>query len=171
MWMLSQIDFDTTVIEAIGIDTAEATAIGGGVLVFDAGGGGGVVPLAAKAARGNIDKPTKEVIGSVVVESTAEATKAVDTIIQAQEWTINKVLQEMAWNGPHCFLVPLCRLVQSYWVRSSYNLNMALYSLFVEVRFGSTAGFIGKLFWVINGNHRWLAFWKCIQEKFRDDTE
>ncbi|EFJ33807.1 hypothetical protein SELMODRAFT_406621 [Selaginella moellendorffii] len=79
MWMLSQIDFDNTVIEAVGIDTAEATATGGGVLVFDAGGGGGVVPLAAKVARGNIDKPTKEVIGNVVVESTTEATKAVVT--------------------------------------------------------------------------------------------
>ncbi|EFJ27450.1 hypothetical protein SELMODRAFT_412237 [Selaginella moellendorffii] len=63
-----------------------------------------------------------------------------DTIIQAQERTVNKVLQEKAWNGPHRFLVPLCRLVQSHWVRSAYNLNMAIYSSFAEVGFGSTAG-------------------------------
>ncbi|EFJ23106.1 hypothetical protein SELMODRAFT_416239 [Selaginella moellendorffii] len=46
----------------------------------------------------------------------------------------------MAWNGPHRFLVPLCRLVQSHWVRSAYDLNMAIYSSFAEVGFGSTAG-------------------------------
>ncbi|EFJ29785.1 hypothetical protein SELMODRAFT_409680 [Selaginella moellendorffii] len=63
-----------------------------------------------------------------------------DTIIQAQERTVSKVLQEMAWNGPHRFLVPLCRLVQSHWVRSAYDLNMAIYSSFAEVGFGSIAG-------------------------------
>ncbi|EFJ21967.1 hypothetical protein SELMODRAFT_416887 [Selaginella moellendorffii] len=56
-----------------------------------------------------------------------------DTIIQAQERTISKVLQEMAWNGPHRFLVPLCRLVQSHWVHSAYDLNMAIYSSFAEL--------------------------------------
>ncbi|EFJ12767.1 hypothetical protein SELMODRAFT_425150 [Selaginella moellendorffii] len=67
-----------------------------------------------------------------------------DTIIQAQEWTVSKVLQEMAWNGPHRFLVPLCRLVQSHWVHSAYDLNMAIYSSFAEVGFGSTAARKGQ---------------------------
>ncbi|EFJ29119.1 hypothetical protein SELMODRAFT_410672 [Selaginella moellendorffii] len=62
-----------------------------------------------------------------------------DMIIQAQERTVSKVLQKIAWNGPHRFLVPLCRLVQSHWVRSAYDFNMAIYSSFAEVGFGSTA--------------------------------
>ncbi|EFJ16286.1 hypothetical protein SELMODRAFT_421974 [Selaginella moellendorffii] len=40
-------------------------------------------------------------------------------IIQAQEWTVNKVLSEM--------------LVQSHWVRLAYDLNMAIYNSFAEV--------------------------------------
>ncbi|EFJ04652.1 hypothetical protein SELMODRAFT_432215, partial [Selaginella moellendorffii] len=133
------------------------------------------MPSVAEAARGQVNEPAEDIIGSVVGGSTTEATRGMvaaptapqaggagganggeglcmhdsdtilndrvrDTIIQAQERTVSKVLQEMAWNGPHRFLVPLCRLVQSHWVRSAYDLNMAIYSSFAEVGFGSTAG-------------------------------
>ncbi|EFJ09202.1 hypothetical protein SELMODRAFT_428323 [Selaginella moellendorffii] len=166
---------DVGVSEAVGTGALEATGTGGGVLASDVGGGGGAMPSVAEAARGQVNEPAEDVIGSVVGGSTTEATGGMvaaptapqaggagganggeglcmhdsdtilndrvrDTIIQAQERTVSKVLQEMAWNGPHRFLVPLCRLVQSHWVRSAYNLNMAIYSSFAEVGFGSTAG-------------------------------
>ncbi|EFJ06634.1 hypothetical protein SELMODRAFT_430518 [Selaginella moellendorffii] len=166
---------DVGVIEAVGTGAPEAAGTGGGVLVSDVGGGGGAMPSVAEAARGQVNEPAEDVIGSVVGGSTTEATGGMvaaptapqaggagganggeglcmhdsdtilndrvrDTIIQAQERTVSKVLQEMAWNGPHRFLVPLCRLVQSHWVRSAYDLNMAIYSSFAEVGFGSTAG-------------------------------
>ncbi|EFJ04567.1 hypothetical protein SELMODRAFT_432292 [Selaginella moellendorffii] len=166
---------DVGVIEAVGTGVPEATGTGGGVLASDVGGGGGAMPSVAEAARGQVNEPAEDVIGSVVGGSTTEATGGMvaaptapqaggagganggeglcmhdsdtilndrvrDTIIQAQERTVSKVLQEMAWNGPHRFLVPLCRLVQSHWVRSAYDLNMAIYSSFAEVGFGSTAG-------------------------------
>ncbi|EFJ06633.1 hypothetical protein SELMODRAFT_430516 [Selaginella moellendorffii] len=163
------------VIEAVGTGVPEAAGTGGGVLASDVGGGGGAMPSVAEAARGQVNEPVEDVIGSVVGGSTTEATGGMvaaptapqaggaggvnggeglcmhdsdtilndrvrDTIIQAQERTVSKVLQEMAWNGPHRFLVPLCRLVQSHWVRSAYDLNMAIYSSFAEVGFGSTTG-------------------------------
>ncbi|EFJ16464.1 hypothetical protein SELMODRAFT_422042 [Selaginella moellendorffii] len=43
---------DVGVIEAVGTGAPEATGISGGVLAFDVGGGGGVVPSIAEAARG-----------------------------------------------------------------------------------------------------------------------
>ncbi|EFJ12125.1 hypothetical protein SELMODRAFT_425730 [Selaginella moellendorffii] len=45
-------EIDVGVIEAVGTSAPGAAAIGGGVLVSDVGGGGGVVPLVAEAARG-----------------------------------------------------------------------------------------------------------------------
>ncbi|EFJ38892.1 hypothetical protein SELMODRAFT_403163 [Selaginella moellendorffii] len=171
---------DVGVIEAVGTGVPEAAGTGGGVLASDVGGGGGAMPSVAEAARGQVNEPAEDVIGSVVGGSTTEATGGMvaaptapqaggagganggeglcmhdsdtilndrvrDTIIQAQERTVSKVLQEMAWNGPHRFLVPLCRLVQSHWVRSAYDLNMAIYSSFAEVGFGSTAAIRVKL--------------------------
>ncbi|EFJ21968.1 hypothetical protein SELMODRAFT_416888 [Selaginella moellendorffii] len=112
------------VIEAVGTGAPEAAGTSGGVLASDVGGGGGVVPSVDEAARGEVDEPAEDVIGSVVGGST---TKAIGGM-------------EMAWNGPHRFLVPLCRLVQSHWVHSAYDINMAIYSSFAEVGFGSTAG-------------------------------
>ncbi|EFJ17759.1 hypothetical protein SELMODRAFT_420674 [Selaginella moellendorffii] len=151
---------DVGVIEIIGTSALEAAATGGrvlvsdvgggGVLVSDVGGGGGVVPLVVEAARDEVDEPVEEVIGSVVGGSTVEATRGMvaapiapqaggiggasggeglcmhdsDTIlndlvlgmiIQAQEWTVNK-------------------LVQSHWVHLVYDLNMAIYNSFAEVR-------------------------------------
>ncbi|EFJ13460.1 hypothetical protein SELMODRAFT_424393, partial [Selaginella moellendorffii] len=170
---------DVGVIEAVGTGVPEAAGTGGGVLAYDVGGGGGAMPSVAEAARGQVNEPVEDVIGSVVGGSTTEATGGMvaaptapqaggagganggeglcmhdsdtilndrvrDTIIQAQERTVSKVLQEMAWNGPHRFLVPLCRLVQSHWVRSAYDLNMAIYSSFAEVGFGSTAARKGQ---------------------------
>ncbi|EFJ23834.1 hypothetical protein SELMODRAFT_415344 [Selaginella moellendorffii] len=104
---------DVSVIEAVGTGAPEAVATSGGVLASDVSGGGGVVPLVVEVAHGEVDEPAEK-----------------DMIIQAQERTISKVLQEMAWNGPHRFLVPLCQLVQSYWVHSAYDLNMTIYSSF-----------------------------------------
>ncbi|EFJ17002.1 hypothetical protein SELMODRAFT_421424 [Selaginella moellendorffii] len=219
---------DVGVIEVVGTGAPEAAATCGGVLASDVGGGGGAMP---SVAHSEVDEPDEEVISSVVSGSTAEATGGMvtapttpqaggaggassgeglcmhdsDTILNDRVWDTIVQAQERT-------------LVKSHWVRSAYDL-MAIYSLFAEVGFGSTAGtfivsptflgtgrtelvtteleekwdpiwlrkshefdgfleqyvetagFIGKLFWVIDGNHRWLAFWKCIQEKFRDDEE
>ncbi|EFJ13551.1 hypothetical protein SELMODRAFT_424429 [Selaginella moellendorffii] len=140
---------DIGVIESVGTGAPEAAVTGGGVLASDIGGGGGAMPLVAEATHGEVDKLVEEVIGSVIGGFTMEATRGMvaaptapqasgareanggeglcmydsntilndhvrNTIIQAQEWTISK-------------------LVQIYWVRSTYDLNMAIYSSFVEV--------------------------------------
>ncbi|EFJ16323.1 hypothetical protein SELMODRAFT_422041 [Selaginella moellendorffii] len=100
------------VIEAIGTGALEAVAIGGEVLASDVGGGGGAVPLVAEVARGKVNELAEEVIGSAVGGSIAEATRgmvAAPTTPQASG------------------------LVQSHWVHSAYDLNMAIYSSFAEL--------------------------------------
>ncbi|EFJ13139.1 hypothetical protein SELMODRAFT_424932 [Selaginella moellendorffii] len=57
---------DVGVIEAVGTSALEAAATSGGVLAFDVGGGGGVVPLVVEVAHGEVDESAEEVIGSIV---------------------------------------------------------------------------------------------------------
>ncbi|EFJ06630.1 hypothetical protein SELMODRAFT_430510 [Selaginella moellendorffii] len=123
------------VIEAVGIGAPEATTTDSRVLTFDVGGGGGVVPSVVEAGRSKVDEPAEErLLGGCSAPTAPRASGARgasggeglcmhdsdtilndrvrDTIIQTQEWT----------------------------VRSAYDLNMAIYSSFVEVGFGSTTG-------------------------------
>ncbi|EFJ04735.1 hypothetical protein SELMODRAFT_432136 [Selaginella moellendorffii] len=65
---------DVGVIEAVGTGVPEAAGTGGGVLASDVGGGGGAMPSVAEAARGQVNEPAEDVIGSVVGGSTTEAT-------------------------------------------------------------------------------------------------
>ncbi|EFJ33427.1 hypothetical protein SELMODRAFT_407210 [Selaginella moellendorffii] len=201
------------VIEVVGTGAPEATATSGGVLTYDVGGGGGAVPSVAKAARGEVDEPVEEVIGSIVGGSTVKATGgmvAAPTTPRAggaggasdgeglHMHDSDTILNDCVWDT--------IIQAQERTVRSAYDLNMAIYSSFAKVRFGSIAGtfiisptfprtgliesmtieleekwdpiwlrksrefdgflgkhveiaeFIGKLFWVIDGNHRLNQF-------------
>ncbi|EFJ23611.1 hypothetical protein SELMODRAFT_415449 [Selaginella moellendorffii] len=112
---------DVSVIEAVGTSAPEAAGTGGGVLVSDVAGGGGAVPSVAEAVRGQVDEPAEDVIGSVVGGSTTEATGgmvAAPTTPQAG-----------GAGG----------------ASGAYDLNIAIYSSFAEVGFGSTAAIQVKL--------------------------
>ncbi|EFJ07814.1 hypothetical protein SELMODRAFT_429367, partial [Selaginella moellendorffii] len=200
---------DVGVIEAVGTGAPEAAGTDGGVLASDVGGGGGAMPSVAEAARGQVNEPAEDVIGSVVGGSTTKATRGMvaaptapqaggaggvnggeglcmhdsdtilndrvrDTIIQAQERTVGfgstagTFIVSPTFPGTGRTESVTTELEEKWdpiWLRKSREFDGFL-GQHVE-----TAGFIGKLFWVIDGNHRWLAFWKCIQEKFRDDEE
>ncbi|EFJ22092.1 hypothetical protein SELMODRAFT_416882 [Selaginella moellendorffii] len=97
------------------------SAIGGGA---DLGGGNGGHAAAPKGHR-------NEVV-TMLEADTILNERVCETIVQAQERTISKVLGEMAWKGSQHFKIPLCRLKQSHWVHSAYDLNMAIYTSFTE---------------------------------------
>ncbi|EFJ11254.1 hypothetical protein SELMODRAFT_426399 [Selaginella moellendorffii] len=85
---------DVGVIEAVGTGVPEAAGTGGGVLASDVGGGGGAMPSVAEAARGQVNEPAEDVIGSVVGGSTTEATGgmvAAPTAPQAGSYMAAKV--------------------------------------------------------------------------------
>ncbi|EFJ09247.1 hypothetical protein SELMODRAFT_428301 [Selaginella moellendorffii] len=123
------------VIEAISIGAHEVVATSGGVLVFDVGGGGGAVPLVAEAAHSEVDEPVEEVIGSIVGGSTAEATgggaSGGEGLCMHDSDTI---LNDCVWDT----------IIQAQEQTVRQHVE--------------TVGFIGKLFWVINGNHRLNQF-------------
>ncbi|EFJ17617.1 hypothetical protein SELMODRAFT_420887 [Selaginella moellendorffii] len=108
-----QINLDANVVEGVSTGASKVAVISGGVFAYDASGGGAVVPLVVEAICGKVDESTKKAISSIVAGFTAKATRGI----------------VVAPTTP--------KLVQSHWVHSAYNLNMAIYS---EVMFGSKSG-------------------------------
>ncbi|EFJ14422.1 hypothetical protein SELMODRAFT_423569 [Selaginella moellendorffii] len=80
-------------------------AIGGGA---DIGGGNGGHAAAPEGHR-------NEVV-TMLEADTILNERVCETIVQAQERTISRVLGEMAWKGSQHLEIPLCRLKQSHWV-------------------------------------------------------
>ncbi|EFJ37729.1 hypothetical protein SELMODRAFT_402276 [Selaginella moellendorffii] len=81
------------------------SAIGGGA---DLGGGNGRYAVAPEGHR-------NEVV-TMLEADTILNERVCETIVQAQEQTINRVLGEMAWKGSQHLEIPLCHLKQSHWV-------------------------------------------------------
>ncbi|EFJ36171.1 hypothetical protein SELMODRAFT_404703 [Selaginella moellendorffii] len=146
-----------------------------------------------------------------------------NTVFQARERTLDKVLSDLAWNGQRELIpaIPLCRLAQTHLVRRASQVNSELYTAFANLGFVASAGsssfivspfapgatrmeavtsaardswdeiwrrksaafdraldqhpgtkhLVGKMFFVVDGNHRLLAWMKCIQDRFSGDLE
>ncbi|EFJ04734.1 hypothetical protein SELMODRAFT_432135 [Selaginella moellendorffii] len=129
---------DVGVIETVGTGALEAVATGGGVLAFDVGGGGGVVPLVAEAARGKVDEPAKEVIDSIVGGFTAEAMEGMVVAPTAPQ--VGGARGASGGEGlcMHDFDTILNDRVQNTIIQAqertvTYDLNMAIYSSFAEI--------------------------------------
>ncbi|EFJ28040.1 hypothetical protein SELMODRAFT_411516 [Selaginella moellendorffii] len=95
------------------------SAIGGGA---DLGGGNGEHVAAPEGHR-------NEMVTMLEVDTILNE-RVHETIVKAQEGTISRMLGEMAWKGSQHLEIPLCRLKQSHWVCSAYDLNMAIYTSF-----------------------------------------